>query len=337
MTDLARLTVLRGDDGTRVQALLAEIKARLGDPQMAEMNTTVLDGETLNLEALRADCLTMPFLAERRLVVVWKARPILTKLNPAEREKLLEILEGLPDTAALVLVVEDSQSTKRGEKYWENARAYAWLLEWLGAHADAGRVIDCALPEDADMPGWIAKTAREAGGEFRTDAAHLLASYVGNNTQRAAQEITKLLTYLNGARAVNAQDVVLLTSQEQEGNIFSLVDALGERNGSKAMTQFRILSEKNEMIELSGMIYRQFRLLIQAREILDEGGSSRQVEKELHVLSFVADKLTSQARRFSMAQLLDVFGRLLQIDEDMKSSGMPGEVAFELLIAELTI
>jgi hypothetical protein len=32
-----------------------------------------------------------------------------------------------------------------------------------------------------------------------------------------------------------------------------------------------------------------------------------------------------------------VFGRLLQIDEDMKSSGMPGEVAFELLIAELTI
>ena len=115
MTNLARLTVLRGDDGTRVQALLAEIKARLGDPQMAEMNTTVLDGETLNLESLRADCLTMPFLAERRLVVVWKARPILTKLNPAEREKLLEILEGLPDTAALVLVIEDSQSTKRGE------------------------------------------------------------------------------------------------------------------------------------------------------------------------------------------------------------------------------
>ena len=336
MTDLARLTIFRGDDDTRVQALLAEIKASLGDPQMADMNTTLLDSETLNLESLRADCLTMPFLAERRLVVVRKARPILTKLTSAEREKMLEILQGLPDTAALVLVIEDSQSAKRGEKYWENARAYAWLLEWLSAHTEVGQVIDCALPEDADMPGWIAKHAREAGGEFRTDAAHLLASYVGNNTQRATQEIAKLLTYVNGARAVSPEDVVSLTAQEQEGNIFNLVDALGERNGSKAMTQFRILSEKNEMIELSGMIYRQFRLLVQAREILDEGGSSRQVEKELHVLSFVADKLTSQARRFSMAQLLDVFGGLLQIDEDMKSSGMPGEVAFELLIAELT-
>ena len=43
----------------------------------------------------------------------------------------------------------------------------------------------------------------------------------------------------------------------------------------------------------------------------------------------MADKLTGQARRFSMKQLLDVFGRLLQVDEDMKSGGMPGEVAFD--------
>ena len=127
MTELARLTLLRGDDLTRVQVLLAEIKASLGDPQMADMNTTLLESETLNLESLRADCLTMPFLAERRLVLVSRARQILTKLNPSEREKLLDILANLPDTAALVLVIEDSQSTKRGEKYWENARAYAWL------------------------------------------------------------------------------------------------------------------------------------------------------------------------------------------------------------------
>ena len=336
MADLPRLTILRGDDLTRVQALLTEFKAGIGDALTAEMNTTLLDADTLNLDALRADCLTMPFLAERRLVIVDKARPILTKLNAAERTKLLDILENLPDSAALVLVVEDAQTYRRGERFWENARAYTWLLEWLGGHAEIGQVIDCALPEDAEMPAWIARQAREAGGEFRTDAAHLLASYVGNNTLRAKQEVDKLLTYVNSERAVTTQDVVLLTSQEQEGNIFNLVDALGERNGPKAMAQFRILSEKSEIIELSGMIYRQFRLLIQAREILDEGGSSRQVEKELRVLPFVADKLTSQARRFSMAQLLDVFGRLLQIDEDMKSSGIPGDVAFELLIAELT-
>ena len=84
------------------------------------------------------------------------------------------------------------------------------------------------------------------------------------------------------------------------------------------------------------MIHRQFRQLIQAREIIDEGGRQAEVERELKVLPFLAEKLTAQARRFSMAQLLDIFNRLLEIDLDMKSGGLAGDTAYELLIAELT-
>jgi DNA polymerase-3 subunit delta len=129
---------------------------------------------------------------------------------------------------------------------------------------------------------------------------------------------------------------MLLTAQDQEGNIFTLVDALGERNGPKALGQFRILLETNEILDLTGMIYRQFRLLVQAREILDESGDSRQIQQELHVLPFIADKLASQAWQFTMAQLIAIYTRLLAIDEAIKTGGMPGDVAFELFIAELT-
>lgn len=330
------LYLLRGDDSTRIQELLAGFKTELGAPDMADLNTTLLDGDNLNLETLRADSLTMPFLAPRRLVIIEKARPMLGSLSKEARAKFLEILEDLPETTMLVLPVEDNLIRRRGETSWENARAYGWLLDWIGAHQGRALINDCTLPEEADMPAWVMKKAEQSGGEFRPDAAHLLASYVGNNTLRARQEVTKLLTYVNYGRAVSAADVSLLTAQDQEGNIFVLVDALGERNGARAMEQFRILSETNEMIDLSGMIYRQFRLLLQAREILDEGGGSREAEKELHVPSFLATKLVAQAKRFSMAQLVDIFGRLLKIDEDMKSGGMPGDVAFEVLIAEMT-
>jgi len=84
------------------------------------------------------------------------------------------------------------------------------------------------------------------------------------------------------------------------------------------------------------MIHRQFRLLIQAREILDAGGKVQDIERELQVLGFVARKLSDQARRFSLAQLLEIYDRLLKIDHDMKTGGTPGDVAFELLIADLT-
>jgi DNA polymerase-3 subunit delta len=180
------------------------------------------------------------------------------------------------------------------------------------------------------------RKAKDLGGAFRPDAAHLLVSYIGNNTLQAGQEVEKLITYVGESGVVDPDHVTLLTAHEQEGNIFSLTDALGERNAVKAMQEFQLLTEKSDVMELSGMIHRQFRLLIQAREIIDEGGSVQQMEKELKVLNFVARKLYTQAQRFSMRQLVEIFSRLLDIDEGIKTGGMPGQTAYELLIADLT-
>ena len=336
MTQTAKVTLLRGDDATRIAEFLEDFKASLGDASLADLNTTRIESESLDLEALRANGMTVPFLAARRLVILEKGRQILSQLSKPNQEKFLEILSQLPETTALVILVDDQLIRRKSAAGWENARRYSWLLDWLVAHPSESSVVDCALPEDSDMPLWVQKRARQSGGEFRSDAAQLLASYVGNNTLRANQEIAKLLTYVNGQRPVLAEDVMLLTAQDQEGNIFTLVDALGERNGAKALAQFRLLLETNEIIDLTGMIYRQFRLLVQAREILDEGGNHRQVEQELYVLPFIAEKLVRQAQHFSMAQLLAIYERLLAIDEDIKTGEMPGDVAFELFIAELT-
>ncbi len=336
MAAVPKVYLLRGDDEAQIAELLAGFKANLGEASLSDLNTTRFESDSIDLEALRANCLTVPFLAARRLVILEKGRQVLSQLNAADQTKFLQIIEQLPETTALILVIEDQQIRRKRELSWENERRYAWLLDWLSAHPEDGYLADCALPDDDEMPAWVQKRARQSGGEFRPDAAQLLATYVGNNTLRANQEVEKLLTYVNGQRAVTAEDVMLLTAQDQEGNIFILVDALGERNGPKALEQFRILLETNEILDLTGMIYRQFRLLVQAREILDEGGYIRQIQQELHVLPFIAEKLTSQARQFSMAQLLAIYTRLLAIDEAIKTGEMPGDVAFELFIAELT-
>lgn len=330
------LYLLRGDDNTRIKEVIAEFQAGLGDPSMADLNTTLHDGDSLNFETLQSDALTMPFLADRRLIIVENARAFLSKMAKERSETCLGLFGNLPETTALVLVVEDHQAKKRGERFWENGKTYAWLTEWMRKHNDLALLIDCALPDDEDMPSWILRKAKELGGGFKPGAARLLANYVGNNTLRAQNEIAKLITYVGERQVVEEADVSLLTAQDQEGDIFALTDALGERNSKAAMRQFMLLMEDNDLLELTGMIHRQFRLLIQAREILDSGGKAQDIEQELGVLNFVARKLSDQARRFSLRQLLDIYNRLLKIDLDMKSGGTPGDVAYEILIAELT-
>ena len=93
---------------------------------------------------------------------------------------------------------------------------------------------------------------------------------MGNETQVALQEIRKLLEYANYQRAVEQEDVELLTASTAQVNIFEMVDALAEGNASKAQRLLQVLMEMDRE-SVFGMVVRQFRLLIQAREGLDDG------------------------------------------------------------------
>jgi DNA polymerase-3 subunit delta len=84
------------------------------------------------------------------------------------------------------------------------------------------------------------------------------------------------------------------------------------------------------------MIIRQFRLILQAREILDGGGSERDVAAQLHTQYFVANKVSAQSMKFDLQALEAIYQQLLEIDIGEKTGGMPGEIAVDLLIARLT-
>jgi DNA polymerase III delta subunit len=68
---------------------------------------------------------------------------------------------------------------------------------------------------------------------------------------------------------------------------------------------------------------------------LDEGGGENQLRDELNLQPFVAQKLTRQAWRFKISQLEEIYRRLLKIDLDIKTGGMPGDVAYEVLVTDL--
>ena len=329
------VTILRGDDSTRMEELLRQYQGELGAPDMASLNTSHLEGNTASLDDMRSATLTMPFLAPRRLVILDHALARFEGKKSEDQGKFIALLDSLPQTTSLVLIIEDHLLSKAGKTFWEKLTPKHWLMSWVKDAGGKAQVVDCTLPSAREMSAWVQKKAREMGGEFKTDAAARLAEYVGNNTQRAVQEINKLLTYVNLQRAVTTEDVMLLTAQEHEGNIFDLVDAIGERNGKAALSQLQILLERSDALEISGMITRQYRLLLQAREILEEGGGENQVRDELNLHPFVAQKLTSQARRFKIGQLEDIYRRLLKIDLDIKTGGMPGDVAYEVLVTEL--
>jgi len=322
--------LLHGEDEFAIAQFVSELEAKLGDASLVALNTTRLDGRTANLDELPSVTSAMPFLAKRRMVIL--ANPTARLSGQPAQQKFTDILNHIPSTTALVLVeyhlLTEERERKKGHIHW---------LE-LWADQNTERAIKRAFmpPKGERLVRLIQDQAKAAGGQINSQAAALLATLVGDDPRLADQEVRKLLAYVNYSRTIQPDDVEALTADVWQGDIFVLVDALGNQDGRKAQAMLHRLLETQDAPSIFGMVVRQFRLLLLAREVLDQGGRVDDVGRELKVHHFVAEKVTSQARHFTLPLLEAVYHRLLEMDEAIKTSQVKGDLALDTLVADFS-
>lgn len=335
--------LLHGDDEYTIAQEVAKLEANLGDDALREANTTSLDGRSFNLDDLVSVVSPMPFIAKRRVVILThplarleskeaKAKFFNKQKLTKDREKIIENFEKVPLTTALVLV-EHKLLTSDWERKKGNLH---WLERWAGS--DRERVYVKAFPL-GNMEGWIQNRAAQEGGQFTYEAARRLAELVGADTRLADQEIRKLLDYADYKRPVEKEDVDLLTPDSSQADVFAMVDALGMRDGQKASLILQRLLEQQEHGFIFAMVVRQFRLLLLVREILDGGGGGDEIAAKLRFLGlkkWMSRKLIPQAKRFSLPVLEEIYHRLLNLDDDVKSGLIPVDLALQIFVSELT-
>lgn len=316
--------VLYGNDEFAIRSFLEErLKAKMGEKTDAAMDITTLDGKECSLETIQTETRTMPFLSKRRMVVLFNPTSLAKGKNQA---KFIELLGAMPPTTAFVLIEDKILDEKH------------WLISWCKEHLDLAWTQLFALPKGSAMTNWILDQAQEQGGAFEAPAAQLLASFVDEDPRLAKSEIEKLLTYVDFSRPVTEEDVRNLVADVRQGDVFQMVDAIGYGDGEKAFAMLRRLLEEGDALPLFGMIVRQFRLLIQVRELLDQnpGQDHFQIAKEIGVHPYPIQKIMPQAKLFNLPQLKTIYHRLSEVDQAIKTGQLNDKLALDLLIASLT-
>ena len=146
-------------------------------------------------------------------------------------------------------------------------------MKWTQAAGKRALRKDFRLPSAGEMPGWISRTAREAGGQFTPQAAQTLAGLIGSDTQLAKREIEKLLMYVDSA-AGGSRRCDRMYRFRQHGQRVAMTDALAEGDASSALRLLHRLMEDEDPMGLFAVIVAHFRGLLVTREILDEGGGA---------------------------------------------------------------
>ena len=202
------------------------------------------------------------------------------------------------------------------------------------------------LLSNVQVLNWIKARAASHGAEIRQQAAVQLASFFNSDLWRLSNEIKKLSSFKlsqqiqlpDGSAPViiEASDVESLVRGSFDENIFALTDAISMKNKAQALTLFEqeIDAGVTESY-LMHMIMRQFKILMQVRQGLDDGQTSRKIISQLKLHPFVVQKAISQVRNFSLTVLKNIFVRLLTIDKKMKIGEGDLKTELNLLIVSL--
>ena len=314
--------LLHGEDDFGIAEFIRAMLAKMGDSSMAELNTTRLDAGA-DLEAVRAAASAVPFLAPRRVVIVENTAA--RYKSGEDQEKFIALLESLPQSTALVLVETKSLSDKN------------WLLKWAARSADRAYIRSYAVPQGAQMADWIRKYAAELGGEISFQAASLLAESAQDVPRMAALEVDKLLAYVNYQRPVDVDDVEAAAAfTSGQGDYFAFLDAIAAHNGRRAMDMLEKLLDERDAIGLFFSLVGHFRLVLQAREIYENGGQADTVAQVLKIHPFRARKMVEQARTLPLPALESMYVRLQQLDFEIKTGQVQPQLALETMVAELS-
>lgn len=324
------LYVFYGPDQFRAREELQAVRRELDRDGNLVHNTVRLEGRTTSPGELRAACQTASFFAEDRLVIVeglqsrfggFRRRGRSRRASESggsDFDQLVEVLTNLPPTTTVVLLDEQASSA-----FVEALEGKATVRQFL-------------VLRGAELRQWAAARVRSQGASIAPAALERLASLVdGHHLGELAQEIDKLITYVNG-RAIDVADIDALVSGAVQYQIWDLTDAVIEGRGERALSVLQGMDARDHPRQLLiFMLTRQYRQLLLVQALLREGLGAEQIGSQLALQGYPLRKAIEQASRYPAERLEAAYRRLLETDVAVKTGVLEVDMALELLIVDL--
>ena len=324
--------LLHGTDSYSLKMYLDELRAAVGMPDVQDANITSLTAQDASPASIAGMSQAMPFLAERRMVIV---EGLLVSLagegrggkGKASAEKLADwqdffpsLPDQLPPTSDLVFL---EGSLRANTPLFKEVKAVAERKE-------------CGNRTANDLRGWWQNRVRERNGSITTNAVQLLVDMIGTDLWALASEVEKLSRYATG-RAIEIEDVEEMVVSVKEVSVFAVVDAVLEGNRTVAMRNLTKMLEGEATVPyLLSMLGRQVRLLLLAKELIQQQVPQGDLGSRLGINSaYPLRKTLEQARRFTPEALRQLHKGLLDTDIAIKTGALGERLALEFLVAEV--
>lgn len=306
-----------GEEEYVKDSALQQLEEAVIDPALREVNRSLLDASA-TAEEICSQCETIPFMGEKRLVIVQNSTFLTKSEGKSENEeRLLAYLESPADFTILVFCCT---APDKRRKLFKALQKYS---------------VDFSPLSSAELIRWIEKTLKVRGLSIEKNDALFLTEYTDPRPEALYTELEKLSCYVKEGQ-VKRDDILAAVTPSKEYNMFKMTDAIVERDTSRALTLLSgMLMQKEEPIYILGAISRQYRQLLHIKLLQQEKAQRQEILTTLGIRDFVLTRLQRTCEKRSEKELKQAVDLCYEADAGLKTGRQLPCVALHRLILKL--
>lgn len=311
--DLKQIYLLYGEEAY----LKKQYKDRLKNAIMGDgdaMNFSSFAGKGIDVREVMSIAETMPFFAEHRLIMIEDSG--FFKKASAE---LAEYLGQLPETTYFIFVEEEID--KRNKLY--------------KAVQKKGYVSEMKRQDDRTLLKWVLGLVKKEKKQIaQNDAAYFL-QLVGADMENLQKELEKLFCYTMDQDVIRREDIDAICTIQISNNIFAMVNAVAEKRQKEALQYYYdLVALKEPPMRILYLLIRQFRLILQVKNLLFQHASRSEISEKTGIRSFAVRQYEGQCRFFLESELKEILEDGAQTEEAVKTGFLDDRLGVEIFIVK---
>lgn len=283
-------------------------------PEGDTMNYACYEGKGIEIREVIDLAETMPFFAERRLIVFENSG-----FFKSGGTDLADYIKELPETTSFLFV--ENEVDKRSKLY--------------KAVKARGRAVELGFQDEATLKRWVAGLIRKENKQVSEQTIVYFLNKTGTDMENITKELEKLFCYTFGRDAVTKEDVDAVCVTQITNHIFEMVDAVAQKKQRKALElYYDLLALKEPPMRILFLMIRQYRILLQVKGLLKAGYGRKEIASKAGLHPFVVGKYMDQAKHFPGRELRAIMEEGAELEQSVKTGRLTDHLAVELFLVK---
>ncbi|MGG6314063.1 DNA polymerase III subunit delta [Paenibacillus macerans] len=323
---ISPLYLCYGSEKYQIQEFVALLQNTLVDRDQRDFAFAAFDLAETPIEVVVEEAETMPFLVERKLIVVRDSALFTAGKEGGKIEHKVESLLsyiGNPAEHSVIVFVVNNEKLDERKKVVKAIKAVGTVLSFMPLGG-------------GELVQWVVREVEKRGCKISREAAEALVAAGGVQMATLAAEVDKLCLYAGVGGIVEAAAIEQLVARSTEQNVFAMVEHIAALKLEPALRIFyELLKQREEPIKIAALIARQFRIMLQVKDLGRQSYSQQQIASQLSLHPYVVKLAGEQSRKFEAGRLRNILSELAELDYRMKSGQIDKVLGLELFLLRL--